>query len=73
MNLSHKKFKIVTFEEQLLTDEEREERRKMKEEDKALAAYYRNIFENPESFLTINENPEDDILEDDAYIWDEDI
>lgn len=73
MNLSHEKLKIITFEEKLLTDTEREEQNKEKEEDKALAAYYRNLFENPESYLAINENPEDDILEDDVYIWDEDI
>ena len=72
-DLAHEKPEFRTFEELLLTDEEREERRKAKEEDKALADYYRNLFENPESYLAINENPEDDILEDDVYIWDEDI
>lgn len=73
MNLLRKKPEIKSFEEMLLTDEEREERRKEKEKDKALADYYRKIFENPEAFLMPNENPEDDILEDEAYIWDEDI
>ena len=72
-DLADEKTKFRTFEELLLTDKEREERRKAKEEDKALAAYYRNLFENPESYLAINENTEDDILEDDVYIWDEDI
>lgn len=73
MNLIHKKPEIKTFEERLLTAEEREERKKQREEDHALAAYYRSISENNEPAFIVSENPEDDILEDDVYIWDEDI
>lgn len=55
------KISIRTFEEQLLTAEEQEEKRKRDEEDKELAAFYRSVFEDPESFFAINENQIDDV------------
>ena len=73
MESKHKKLKIKTFEERLLTAKERDERKKQREEDHALAAYYRSISENNKSAFIVSENPDDEILEDDAYIWDNDI
>lgn len=72
MSLLRKKIKIKTFEETLLTKEEQEERRKALEDDKALAAYYNKVFENPEIFFDADENSEDEITEDEPYIWDKD-
>ncbi len=71
--VSHEEPVFRTFEELLLTEEEREERRKKIEEDKALAAYYRKVFEDPEAYFVIQENSEDEIPEDDPYIWDKEI
>lgn len=73
MESKHKKLKIKTFEERLLTAEERDERKNQREEDHALAAYYQSISENNEPAFIVSENPDDEILEDDAYIWDNDI
>ena len=57
---------VRTFEEMLLTEEEREKKREEDERDKALAAYYRSVFDDPEAFLEIRENTDDDILETDV-------
>lgn len=71
--VSHEKPVFRTFEELLLTEEEQEERRKEIEEDKALADYYRKVFEDPEAYFAIEENAEDEIPEDDVYIWDKEV
>ena len=54
---------VRTFEEALLTEEEREKKRKENEEDKALAAYYRSVFDDPEAFFVIKENTDAEIAE----------
>ena len=51
MQLPHRKPEIRTFEEMLLTDEEQQERRKADENDRASAAFYRQVFEDPEAFF----------------------
>ena len=60
--------KIRTFEEKLLTKEEQEEKKREREEDRKLAEYYRSLMENADIELEVDE----DVPEDDAYIWDED-